>query len=298
MFLRAIRDVCVLVLLLSLTSVSACSTASHPTGGLHVVAAETWLADIAQNVAGQRVHVDSLISPGVDPHEFQPAPQDAIKIAQANVLIVNGLGYETWLAKSLQDAAAQQLIVTATQGLTPSGDPPDPHMWMDPLNVVHYAENIRDGLSQVDPAGKDVYAANADAYIAKLKELDAAVKTQVSQVPPARRVLVTNHDALGYFAQAYGFQVIGAVIPSVTNEASPSPQQMAALIDIIQRTKAPAIFLDTSENQNLAQQIASSTGAKVVPILYVETLSAPDGPAGTYIAMMLHDSGVITQALK
>ncbi len=286
----------VFVLLLAVTS--ACATQPAQRRGLHVLASETWLADIAQNVAGQRVHVDSLLAPGVDPHEFQPAPQDAIKIAQANVLIVNGLGYETWLEKSLQDGGGQQLVVTATQGLAPSGNPPDPHMWMGPPNVMKYVENIRDGLTQADPAGKDVYAANADAYIAKLKELDAAIKSQVAQIPPERRVLVTNHDALGYFAAAYGFQIIGAVIPSVTNEASPSPQQMAALIDTIKRTKAPAIFLDASENQNLAQQIASSTGAKVVPILYVETLSAPEGPAGTYIAMMLHDSGVIMQALK
>ncbi len=263
-----------------------------------MLAAETWLADIAQNVTGQRVHVDSLLPPGVDPHEYQPAPQDAIKIAQANVLIVNGLGYETWLTKSLQDSRGSQTVVTATQGIMPTGDPPDPHMWMNPLNAVHYVVNIRDALSQADPAGKETYAANAEAYIAKLKQLDASIKSDVAQVSPEKRLLVTNHDALGTFAQAYGFQIVGAVIPSVTNEASPSAQQLGALIDTIKRTKAPAVFLDVSENRNLADQIASSTGAKVVTGLYVETLSAPGGPAATYLDMLSHDAQVIVGALK
>ncbi len=283
---------------LTLCLLTACSAGGQASTGLHVLAAETWLADIAQNVTGQRVHVDSLLPPGVDPHEYQPAPQDAIKIAQANVLIVNGLGYETWLTKSLQDSGGSQTVVTATQGIMPTGDPPDPHMWMNPLNAVHYVVNIRDALSQADPAGKETYAANAEAYIAKLKQLDASIKSDVAQVSPEKRLLVTNHDALGTFAQAYGFQIVGAVIPSVTNEASPSAQQLGALIDTIKRTKAPAVFLDVSENRNLADQIASSTGAKVVTGLYVETLSAPGGPAATYLDMLSHDAQVIVGALK
>lgn len=283
---------------LLLILLTACTAGPQPSTGTRVLAAETWLGDIARNVAGDRLHVDVLLPPGVDPHEFQPSPQDAIKIAQSQVLIVNGLDYETWLSGSLQDAGGQHIVVTATAGLTPTGDPPDPHMWMDPLNVVRYVDNIRDALSQADPAGKSIYAANADAYIAKLKSLDASIKSDVAQLPAERRVLVTNHDALGYFARSYGFQVLGAVIPSVTNEASPSAQQMAALIDTVKRAHAPAIFLDVSENRNLAQQIASATGAQVVTDLYVETLSAPDGPAPTYLDMLKHDAEVIVAALK
>jgi zinc/manganese transport system substrate-binding protein len=284
--------------ILCLFLLSSCAAQPAQPGGLRVLAAETWLADIAQNVAGQRVQVDVLVPAGVDPHEFQPAPQDAIKIARANVLIVNGLGYETWLTKSLQDVGGNRTIVTATQGMAPSGNPPDPHMWMNPLNAVLYVANIRDALTQADPAGKDTYAANADAYTAKLKELDASIKSQVAQIPPEKRLLVTNHDALGYFAQAYGFQVVGAVVPSVTPESSPSAQQMAGLIDTVKRTKAPALFLDVSENRKLADEISSSTGAKVVTDLYVETLSAPSGPAPTYIDMMKHDAQVIADALR
>ena len=294
---QSIRQIRVLIFLLAFL-LSACSAGTQPSQGVRVLAAETWLADIAQNVAGTRIHVDALLPAGVDPHEYQPAPQDAIQIAQAEVLIVNGLGYEPWLTKPLQDAGGHQTVVTATAGLAPVGNPPDPHMWMNPLNVIRYAENIRDALTKTDPAGKDIYAANADAYIARLKELDASIKSQVAQLPPDRRLLVTNHDALGCFASAYDFQVVGVVIPSVTNESSPSAQQLAALIDTVKRTHAPAIFLDVSENTNLADQIASSTSAKVVTDLYVETLSVPNGPAPTYIAMMQHDASVIVEALK
>jgi zinc/manganese transport system substrate-binding protein len=266
-----------------------------------VLAAETWLADIAQNVAGERVHVDTLLSPGVDPHEFQPAPQDAIRIAQANVLIVNGLGYETWLSKSLQNADSNTQVVEAFTGpalFTPRQPDADPHAWMNPLLVRNYVQHIRNALDQIDPAGKQVYDENAAAYIQKLNALDTSIKIQVAQIPPEKRLLVTSHDSLGYFAAAYGFQIVGAVIPSVSSEASPSAQHMAALINTIQRTKAPAIFLDASENRNLAQQIASSTGAKVVSDLYVETLSASGGPAATYVDMMQHDASAIVGALK
>jgi zinc/manganese transport system substrate-binding protein len=277
---------------------------SSPVGAVHVLAAETFLGDIAQNVAGDRDGVETLIMPGVDPHEFQPSPQDAIKIAQSQVLILNGLGYESWLTKALQDGGGQLLTVVATDGLSPNAlasggqTAADPHLWMDPLNVIHYVENIRDGLSKADSAGSAAYAANATSYIAQLKDLDQWIRSQVTGIPAEKRLLVTNHDALGYFAQAYGFKIIGAVIPSVTNEASPSAKQMADLIQTIKSSGAPAIFLDISENPNLAQQIASESGAKVVTSLYVETLSPAAGPAPTYIEMMKYDVALIVGALK
>jgi len=136
------------------------------------------LGDITQNIAGDRLKVETLLPATVDPHTFEPTPQDAVKITESQVLIVNGLGYETWLAKTLENIGGGRLVVTATDGLAPNPDPSgehpagDPHMWMNPLNTIHYVENIRDGLIQVDPAGKDIYTANADAYIAKLKSLD------------------------------------------------------------------------------------------------------------------------------
>ncbi len=187
--------------------------------------------------------------------------------------------------RRLDSLGGQRQIITATNGIVPDPDPSgvhpqgDPHMWMNPLDTINYVIQIRDGLILADPAGKDIYTTNADAYIAKLQALDQWVKDQVNQLPVNKRLLVTNHDALGYFANAYDFKIIGAVIPSVTTDASPSAQQLASLINTIRSSAAPAIFLDIGENQTLAQQIASETGVKVITGLYVESISGPDGPA-------------------
>jgi zinc/manganese transport system substrate-binding protein len=268
------------------------------------MATESFLADIAQNVAGNRIRVDTLLPVTVDPHEYQPKPQDVTKLAQAQVLIINGLGYESWLQKTLDSLGGQRLVIVATNGLAPAPDPSgknsagDPHMWMNPLNVINYVQQIRDGLSQADPAGKDIYSRNADAYIVKLQSLDQWVKSQVSQLPVQKRLLITNHDALGYFAKAYNFKIIGAIIPSVTTDASPSAQQLASLIDTIKRSGARAIFLDIGENQKLAQQIASETSVVVITNLYVESTSGPNGPAPSYTDMIKHDVIAILDALK
>jgi ABC-type Zn uptake system ZnuABC Zn-binding protein ZnuA len=268
------------------------------------MATESFLGDIAQNVAGSRIKIVTLLPVTVDPHEYQPKPEDVTRLAQAQVLIINGLGYEAWLQKTLDSLGGQRQVIVATNGLVPTPDPSgqhpegDPHMWMNPLDTVNYVDQIRDGLIQADPAGKDVYTRNADAYIVKLQALDQWVKNQVNQLPVEKRLLVTNHDALGYFAKAYDFKIVGAIIPSVTTDASPSAQQLAGLIDTIRRSGAPAIFLDIGENQNLAQQIASETDVKVITDLYVESTSGPSGPASTYIDMIKYDTTLILDALK
>ena len=260
-----------------------------------LLAVESFLADIAQNVAGDRLTVEALIPLGVDPHAFQPTPRDAAKVADCSVLIVNGAGIEAFLDPLLVNAGGQRRVITASAGLTPrpdaQGEHPqgDPHFWLDPNNVVKYVENIRNGLTQADPEGASVYAANAAAYIEQLKALDLWIAQQAATVQPERRLLVTNHESLGYFADRYGFTVVGAVIPSVSTDASPTAQQMAALIEQIKATGAPAIFLETGANPQLAQQIAAETGVKVVADLYTHSLSAPDGPAPTYIDMMKYN---------
>ena len=293
---------CVLIVCIFM---SACQSATPLASGLpRVMATESFLKDIAQNVAGSRIKIETLLPVTVDPHEYQPKPQDVTRLAQVQVLIVNGLGYETWMQKTLDSLSGQRQLIVATNGLVPNPDPSgehpegDPHMWMNPRNTINYVDQIRDGLSQADPAGKDVYARNADAYIAELQALDQWVKNQVNQLTVERRLLVTNHDALGYFAKAYDFKVVGAVIPSVTTDASPSAQQLASLIDTIKSSGAPAIFLDIGENQKLAEQIATETGVKVVTDLYVESTSGPNGPAPTYIDMIKHDVTVILDSLR
>ncbi len=267
-----------------------------------ILTSTTFLADITRRVAGDRVTVESLLPIGADPHSYQPTPRDVARIADSKLLIINGAEYEHFLESLLENAGGEKEIVEASTGISPRVDAEsehgvDPHMWLDPNNVILYVENIRAGLTQFDPEGAAVYQANADAYTAELKVLDAWIIEQVSQIPPERKLLVTNHEALGYFAERYGFTVAGTVIESFSSGASPSAEQMAGLIDQINASGAPAIFLDASDNDTLAQQIADETGVRVVTGLHLESLTE-GAPAATYIDMMKHNVTLIVEALK
>jgi ABC-type Zn uptake system ZnuABC Zn-binding protein ZnuA len=164
--------------------------------------------------------------------------------------------------------------------------------------VISYVENIRAGLSQADPAGADTYASNARAYVARLNDLDQWITAQVSQVPQARRLLVTNHETFGYFADRYGFAIVGAIVPSVTSNASPSAQELAALAERVRATGAPAVFLETGVNSQLAEQLAQETGIKVVTGLLTHSITAAGGAAPTYLEMMRYNTTTIVTALK
>lgn len=270
-----------------------------------IVASTTFLADIARHVAGDRATVESLLSPGADPHEYQAVPSDVQKITESTAVIINGLDYDQFIQPLLENANGTRLVITASDGLEErqmqeeTGETvTDPHMWMNPTRVIKYVENIRDGLIEVDSGGQNVYQTNAEAYISQLDDLDSWIKEQVAQIPQERRLLVTNHDSLGYFAEQYGFTVIGTIVPGVSSEAAPSAQQIAALIDEINSTGAPAAFLNISDNPHLADQIAAETDIKVVTDLYIEALSLTDGPAATYIEMMKYNVSQIVNALK
>ncbi|MCJ7434487.1 MAG: zinc ABC transporter substrate-binding protein [Anaerolineales bacterium] len=297
------RSIIVLTVIILLAS--ACSplaSQSNPKTGPIVLASTTLLADMARNVAGDRVQVDSLLPIGADPHGYQPTPSDVVKISKSTLLIVNGLGYEQFMNTLLENAGGNRDVIEATAGLSPRKDAGlehgiDPHMWLDPNNVIVYVENIRDALIHADPNGVAIYKANADAYIAQLKTLDTWIIEQVNRIPATRRLLVTNHEALGYFADRYGFTVIGAVVPGFSTDAAPSAQQMAGLIDLIKSSGAPAIFLGQVESDTLAAQIANETSAKVVSDLYLESLTEGT-PAATYIDMMKHNATRIVEALK
>jgi manganese/iron transport system substrate-binding protein len=308
--LRGRRAVLGLSLLAFLVTACAGAGAALPTGqpqAVKVLAVESFLADIAQNVAGTRVQVETLIPLGADPHEYEPTPQDVARVADSSVLIVNGGGVETWLEKTLQNAGGKRLVIVASQGLksrspgageAAGSGQVDPHFWLAPNLAVHYVEQIRDGLIQADPAGKDIYQQNAAAYIHKLNDLDTWIQTQVSAIPAERRLLVTNHESLGYYADRYGFRIVGAVIPSISTDASPSARQIADLVQAIRKAAAPAVFLEVGVNQQLGEQVAQETGIKIVTDLYTETLSAPGGPAPDYLSMMKHDTQSIIEALK
>ena len=275
---------------------------ASPTTDSAVLASTTFLADITQNIAGDLVSVGSLLPVGADPHSYQPTPQDAARIADSRLLIVNGAGYEHFIEPLLENAGGEKEIIEASAGINPridadGGQGVDPHMWLDPVLVINYAENIRDGLMSFDPDHAASYQVNADRYIAALEDLDAWIVQQVSQIPVEKRLLVTNHESLGYFAERYGFRVAGTVIGSFSSGASPSAGEMAGLIEQIKSNGAAAIFLDASDNETFANQIAEETGVRVVTDLHLESLTNGP-PAATYVDMMKQNVTLIVEALK
>jgi ABC-type Zn uptake system ZnuABC Zn-binding protein ZnuA len=306
-----------LLLLLLAVLASGCGGKTAAPSTQAVTAVENFLADIAQNIAGNRMTVHPLIPYGIDPHEFEPSPKDLAAVAQSRMLIVNGAGLEGWLSQALINVGGDRILVTATQGLTSrvsgyGADNPaitgtaatisptsiDPHFWLDPVLVKTYVKNIRDGFIQLDPSGQEDYQRNAAAYSAALDTLDQWIRTQVAMIPPERRMLVTNHESLGYFADRYGFTIVGAIIPNVSPDAEPSAAQMADLIQRIRATGAKAIFLETGTNPQLAGQISRETGCRIITDLYTHSLTPPGGIASTYLDMMKHNVTSIVEALQ
>ena len=289
-------------LLLSLTACGFSSASSTGTTVPDVLTTTSFLADIVRNVAGERLTVESLLPVGVDPHSYDATPYDVMKIAGSKLLIINGAEYEYFLGSLLQNAEGEREVIEASAGLTLRKDAEgehgvDPHLWLDPNNVIAYVENIREALTHFDPEGAAEYQVNAETFSAELRELDAWIVEQVSHLPPERKLLITNHEALNYFADRYGFTIAGTILESFSTDAAPSAKQMASLVDQIKASGAPAIFLDAGDHATLAQQIAAETGVRVITDLHLESLT--DGPpAATYLDMMMHNVTQIANALK
>lgn len=283
----------------------ACGSANVPSGKPAIVATTTQLEDVLQNLVGDRMSVSSLVPRNGDPHEFQPTPEDVIKITACRAVFKNGAGLEGWLDKLIENAGGQRPIFEATKGLALSavnqafqeGGERDPHVWMDPILMQGVVDNLVAGLAQIDPAGSDIYRANGTAYKAKLSDLDAWVRGQVASIPPAQRQLVTSHDALGYFAQRYGFKIVGYVIPSVSTEGQTSAQQLAQLVDKIKQTGVKTVFAEKSSNPTFVEQIAQDANVRV-DMLYVDSLGDVGGEAGTYLDFYRTDVMKIVNGLK
>lgn len=288
--------------LVGLLALVACSpSAAKSSGSLKVVATTQIVGDVVGFIAGDHVDLKILIPPDVDPHAYEPAPSDAEKLEQADLVFSNGLNLEESMGSLLNSI---NNVVAVSDGVAPiqvtMGDEAgstDPHSWMNPQNVKIWADNIATALAEVDPANADDYRANAEAYKTKLDELDAWVIEQVALIPQENRVLVTDHEALGYFAQHYGFQIVGALIPSYSTLSEPSAGELAELETAIQQYGVKAIFVGTSMNPSLAERVAADTGVKLVPF-YTEALSDANGPAPTYLDMIHYDVQAAVEALK
>jgi ABC-type Zn uptake system ZnuABC Zn-binding protein ZnuA len=276
---------------------------------VQVAASTSVIADFVGAVGGGRIHLVTLVPANADTHSYQPSTREVQKLAQARALFINGANLEPWLPKLIGSAPGVKVITLSkgvklrkaseleAEGLQAEGAY-DPHTWWNPLNVAVYIKTIQGELTRLDPAGKTVYAVNAAAYQKQLSALDSFAKTQFASIPAAGRKLVTNHDALGYLAQRYGFTVVGQVIGGLSTEREPSAQELARLVRGVKASGAKAIFTENTVNARLAQALSSETGVKIAPPLYTDALGGPGSDGGSYLKMFRHNVNVIVAALK
>jgi zinc/manganese transport system substrate-binding protein len=272
---------------------------------LKVVATFSILGDLVKNVGGDRVEVAILVGPNGDAHVYSPAPGDAKTLAAAKLVFVNGLGLEGWITRLVKASGTKAPSVVVSTGIRPRkmkdshghshGHSSDPHAWQSVANTKIYVANIRDALVKADAAGKAIYEANAAAYLGKLDALDGEVRAAITKIPPARRRIITSHEALGYFGEAYGVEINAAIGVSTGNEAS--ARDVARIIAQVKRQSIPAVFMENISDERLMQQIARETGAKIGGTLYSDALSEPGGPAGSYVDMMRHNALQLSKAL-
>ncbi len=265
---------------------------------LNVVASFSILADFVRHVGGERVNVTALVGPDGDAHVYAPSPADARRIADARLVVVNGLGFEGWLPRLVKSAGGKAAIVTATSGIAPlkRGSGADPHAWQSVANARIYVANIRDALAAADPANAEAFRSNARNYLAELDALERDVREAVARIPESRRKVISTHDAFGYFAAAYGVQFIAPV--GVSTESEASARDVAAIITQIRTAKIPAVFLENVSDARLIRRIAAETGARVGGTLYSDSLTAEKGDSPTYIAMVRHNIKALTSALS
>lgn len=281
---------------------------------LTVVATFSILADLVQQIGGDRVDVVSLVGTDGDAHAFEPTPQAARQLHRARMLVSNGLGFEAWLPRLKASAGFSGLDVVATHGVTPrlstshthlparqgrhphhQGDHHDPHAWQNVRHAMRYAQNIADGLAKADPANAAVYRARAATYASRLNALDARIWETLASLPAERRGVVTAHDAFGYYAEAYGLRIIPA--RGLSTVAEPSARDVAALIALIRRERISAMFLENIADPRLLEQLARETGAVVGGRLYSDALSPAGEPAATYIEMMEFNTAALARSL-
>ncbi|MCU0520464.1 MAG: metal ABC transporter substrate-binding protein [Anaerolineae bacterium] len=284
-----------------------------PDEPLRVVATTSIVADVVRNVGGDAIALTQLMPLGADPHAFESTPQDAGVISDAHVVFINGVGLEVFMDRLLASAGGNTPVVTVSDGirlLAFAGEhaddealadedhgEDDPHVWFDPNNVKVWVANIESALSELDPDRATTYRENAQAYLAELDALDGWIREAVTVIPEDRRGLVIDHSVFTYFAHAYGFEQVGTITTGGSTLSQPSAREMAALQEAIVDHGVRAIFVSTTVNPRMAEQLARDTGIQVVPI-YTGSLSDASGPAGTYLAFMRYDVGRIVEALR
>lgn len=296
-----------LACLLATPFLVACSgdaDGSNDNGKPTVVATTTMIADAARVIAGDELNIVGLMRDGEDPHTYKVTPQDGNAIADADLVLANGLHLESTLDKIIQGKAKQAVYLAEQDGIEPIADAgaegaPDPHCWMDVTIFRTYVEGIRDAFAELDPDNKSLYEERATAYLAELSELHGWVIEQFEQVPAERRVIITSHDAFNYFGRAYGIEVHGII--GISTEQQASPRDIQRLEKMVRDKGIRAVFYETSVKNTLNElikQIADATDIQVGGELYSDSLGEQGTEAGTYIGMIRHNTTTMVEALK
>ncbi len=286
---------------------AACGSSDEGSGTsgerLRVVATTMQLQDFARQAGGDRVDVTGILGTEDEPHEYEPTPDDADAVSSADVIVENGAGLDGWLSDLQSNAPDDAVMVTAAEGVAllptqETGFPGDPHVWHDPALAARMVDNIAAGLAEADPAGASAYRANAERYAMQLEAMAAEIEQVFAPVPPAKRLLVTSHDAFGYFARAYDITQVGTVLPSVTTETEPSAQQVQELVEEIRDAGVTVVFTEEAVDARLEEQVADEAGARVDASLYADALGEPGSDGATFIEAELANARAMAEAWR
>jgi zinc/manganese transport system substrate-binding protein len=299
--MRALIATIALVLLATAVATGCGSDSSSGSDAqLTAVATTTEVADLVRQVGGERVDVQGLLSPGADPHGYEPRPSDAASLVDAGVVFKSGGDLDEWLDELIDNAGGDAEVVTLIDSVkTIEGEgETDPHWWQDPRNALLAVAAIRDALSEADPDGRNVYERNAAAYSRELRRLDEQIASCIGKVPAAKRKLVTTHDSLGYFARRYGIDVVGSVIPSLSTQAQPSAGDIADLVDQVRDEGVEAVFPEAETSERLEEALAREAGARVGDPLWADTLGDEDSGAATYLDAMAANTAALVDGMS
>ncbi len=286
----------------ALLSTTAAAQAPAARKRFRVVTTFTIIQDIAQNVAGTAAVVESVTKPGAEIHEYQPTPLDVVRAQSADLVLWNGLNLERWFEKFLENVKDVPSAIV-TEGIEPMGitegpytGNPNPHAWMSPTNALIYIENIRKALAKHDPANAETYAQNARAYAEQIQALDEPIRKRLASIPESRRFLVTSEGAFSYLTRDYKMRE--AYLWPINADEQGTPQQVRKIIDLVRKNKIPVVFSESTISDRAAKQVARETGARYGGVLYVDSLSAANGPVPTYIDLLKVTSETIANGFK
>ncbi|MGL3150077.1 metal ABC transporter substrate-binding protein [Microbacterium sp. A82] len=257
----------------------------------------TVLADIAQNVAGEHLRVESITKPGAEIHAYEPTPGDVRKAAEADLILDNGLNLEAWFEQFVESVDVDHIVVSEGVEVIgiDSSDAPNPHAWMSPSNVQLYVDNMAEAFSELSPAHSDDFAANAETYKSELQQVQDDLAAELAELPQNERALVTCEGAFSYLAQDAG--LTEAYIWPVNAEQQATPRQIAAVIEFVKDNDVPAVFCESTVSDRAMRQVVEATDAAFGGTLYVDSLSTADGPVPTYLELIRHDADMIVAGL-